>query len=69
MLQSLLTTCGAALDGLQWRRRLRNDEMALHALSDHALRDLGIGRSEIGAVIHRCGEASALNDRQPWSGS
>jgi uncharacterized protein YjiS (DUF1127 family) len=38
---------------LQNRRRIRRTERALMELSDHTLKDIGIHRSEAGAVARR----------------
>ena len=36
-----------------WRRRARDDVLLLAGMSDHDLRDLGIGRSEVPELVDR----------------
>ncbi len=60
--RSLLEGLRAALARFTRKRRLRRDEQDLRGLSDHVLRDMGIGRSEILATVWR-GRGAAPHDR------
>jgi uncharacterized protein YjiS (DUF1127 family) len=47
LLQALADSCRDALA----RRRMRHQALQLKAMSEHELRDLGIGRSEVPALL------------------
>jgi len=45
------------------RRRARHQALQLKAMSDYELRDLGIGRSEVPALLHGTGRRKARPGR------
>ena len=49
--QSLASSIRSLFAGLRAQRRLRRAERELETFDDHMLRDIGIGRSEIGHVV------------------
>lgn len=58
---SLMAALRAAVSRIRRESRRRRDEQDLRLLSDHVLRDLGIGRSEI-AVSLKAGRGGAQGD-------
>jgi uncharacterized protein YjiS (DUF1127 family) len=51
MIESLMRVFASGLTRLAARRRARRQAMQLAAMSEHELLDLGIGRSEVPALL------------------
>lgn len=65
MIESLMRVFASGLARLAARRRARRQAMQLAAMSEHELLDLGIGRSEVPALLR----AGRDTRQSPISGS
>ena len=66
-LRSIETGVSRLVEGFRAARRRRAAIGELSALSDHALKDVGLHRGEIRSVVHEMTRAAAPAQRQPVS--